>query len=150
MSKGISKGTAVVLCVLSAATAFNASYLVMNRYYQNKLPDYEANNAIYGKLGEIRERVDDLYVGEYDVQDAVDMACVGFVTGVGDRWSSYMSKEEYESYTTSLEGQAFGIGVEIRKNSQVAIILLTVNNMEVGIVTGLEAGVNDYITKPFS
>ncbi|MEQ2784473.1 response regulator [Blautia hansenii] len=39
---------------------------------------------------------------------------------------------------------------EIRKNSQVAIILLTVNNMEVGIVTGLEAGVNDYITKPFS
>lgn len=111
MSKGISKGTAVVLCVLSAATAFNASYLVMNRYYQNKLPDYEANNAIYGKLGEIRERVDDLYVGEYDVQDAVDMACVGFVTGVGDRWSSYMSKEEYESYTTSLEGQAFGIGV---------------------------------------
>ena len=39
MSKGISKGTAVVLCVLSAATAFNASYLVMNRYYQNKLPD---------------------------------------------------------------------------------------------------------------
>ena len=111
MSKGISKGTAVVLRVLSAATAFNASYLVMNRYYQNKLPDYEANNAIYGKLGEIRERVDDLYVGEYDVQDAVDMACVGFVTGVGDRWSSYMSKEEYESYTTSLEGQAFGIGV---------------------------------------
>lgn len=111
MSKGISKGTAVALCVLSAATAFNVSYLVMNRYYQNKLPGYEANNAIYGKLGEIRERVDDLYVGEYDVQDAVDMACVGFVTGVGDRWSSYMSKEEYESYTTSLEGQAFGIGV---------------------------------------
>ncbi|MDO4447028.1 MAG: hypothetical protein ACLRSB_11205 [Blautia hansenii] len=28
--------------------------------------------------------------------------------------------------------------------------MLTVNNMEVGIVTGLEAGVNDYITKPFS
>ncbi len=30
------------------------------------------------------------------------------------------------------------------------IILLTVNNMEVDIVTGLEAGANDYITKPFS
>lgn len=39
---------------------------------------------------------------------------------------------------------------EIRKNSQVPIILLTVNNMEVDIVTGLEAGANDYITKPFS
>ena len=39
---------------------------------------------------------------------------------------------------------------EIRKNSQVPIILLTVNNMEVDIVTGLDAGANDYITKPFS
>ena len=28
--------------------------------------------------------------------------------------------------------------------------MLTVNNMEVDIVTGLEAGANDYITKPFS
>ncbi len=39
---------------------------------------------------------------------------------------------------------------EIRKNSQVPVILLTVNNMEVDIVTGLESGANDYITKPFS
>ena len=39
------------------------------------------------------------------------MACVGFITGVGDRWSGYMSKEEYETYMTSLEGQATGIGV---------------------------------------
>ena len=30
------------------------------------------------------------------------------------------------------------------------IILITVNNMELDIVTGLEAGANDYITKPFS
>lgn len=111
MSKGISKGRAAALCVLSAVAAFNVSYIVLNRQYQADLPDYEANNAIYGKLGEIRERVDELYVGQYDLQDAVDLACVGFVTGVGDRWSSYMSKEEYESYMTSLEGQASGIGV---------------------------------------
>ena len=39
---------------------------------------------------------------------------------------------------------------EIRKNSRVPVILITVNNMEVDIVTGLEAGANDYITKPFS
>lgn len=39
---------------------------------------------------------------------------------------------------------------EIRKESLVPIILITVNNMELDIVTGLEAGANDYITKPFS
>lgn len=30
------------------------------------------------------------------------------------------------------------------------ILIITVNNMELDIVTGLEAGANDYITKPFS
>ena len=48
------------------------------------------------------------------------------------------------------DGSGIDFVKEIRKNSQVPIILLTVNNMEVDIVTGLEAGANDYITKPFS
>ena len=33
---------------------------------------------------------------------------------------------------------------------QVPVILITVNDLEINIVSGLEAGVNDYITKPFS
>lgn len=48
------------------------------------------------------------------------------------------------------DGSGIDFVREIRRNSQVPIILLTVNNMEVDIVTGLEAGANDYITKPFS
>ena len=48
------------------------------------------------------------------------------------------------------DGNGIDFVKEIRKSSQVPIILLTVNNMEVDIVTGLEAGANDYITKPFS
>lgn len=48
------------------------------------------------------------------------------------------------------DGNGIDFVKEIRRYSQVPIILLTVNNMEVDIVTGLEAGANDYITKPFS
>ncbi len=111
MSDGVSKMTTAVLCVLSAATAFNASYVVLQRQNEARMPDYQANNAIYGKLGEIRQLVDDLYVGQYDIKDAVDLASTGFILGVGDRWSGYLSKEEYEEYQTSLKGQAEGIGV---------------------------------------
>lgn len=39
---------------------------------------------------------------------------------------------------------------EIRKTDDVPIILLTANKMEMDIVSGLELGANDYITKPFS
>lgn len=48
------------------------------------------------------------------------------------------------------DGNGMDFVREIRRSSDVPIILLTVNNMEMDIVTGLESGANDYITKPFS
>ncbi len=39
---------------------------------------------------------------------------------------------------------------QVRKESAVPVILLTANDMETDIVTGLESGADDYITKPFS
>ena len=47
-----------------------------------------------------------------------------------------------------------GSGLELlqtaRKESRVPVILLTANDLETDIVTGLESGADDYITKPFS
>lgn len=39
---------------------------------------------------------------------------------------------------------------EIRRSSRTPIALLTAKDMELDIVTGLECGADDYITKPFS
>lgn len=48
------------------------------------------------------------------------------------------------------DGNGLDICSEIRKISSVPIIFLTANDMEIDIVTGLENGADDYITKPFS
>lgn len=48
------------------------------------------------------------------------------------------------------DGNGIDFLTEIRQTSQVPVIMLTVNKMEMDIVTGLESGANDYITKPFS
>lgn len=48
------------------------------------------------------------------------------------------------------DGNGLTFMQEIRKHSQLPIILLTANDMELDIVTGLEMGADDYITKPFS
>lgn len=39
---------------------------------------------------------------------------------------------------------------ELRKVTDIPIIIITAKNMESDIIIGLEAGANDYITKPFS
>lgn len=48
------------------------------------------------------------------------------------------------------DGSGLEVLEKIRSTSRVPIILLTANKMETDIVTGLESGADDYITKPFS
>nr|WP_042273808.1 response regulator transcription factor [[Clostridium] dakarense] len=48
------------------------------------------------------------------------------------------------------DGNGFDFCKEIRGISQVPIIFLTACDMEIDIVSGLELGADDYITKPFS
>ncbi|WP_343210178.1 response regulator transcription factor [Anaerolentibacter hominis] len=48
------------------------------------------------------------------------------------------------------DGNGLDFLKELRKTSKIPVIMLTVNKMEMDIVTGLELGANDYITKPFS
>lgn len=48
------------------------------------------------------------------------------------------------------DGNGLDLLTNIRKTSQVPVIILTANNLETDIVTGLEMGADDYITKPFS
>lgn len=48
------------------------------------------------------------------------------------------------------DGSGIDFMTELRKTDTVPVILLTANRMEMDIVSGLELGANDYITKPFS
>ena len=48
------------------------------------------------------------------------------------------------------DGSGLDFCREIRKTSRVPIALLTAKDMELDIVSGLESGADDYITKPFS
>ncbi len=48
------------------------------------------------------------------------------------------------------DGSGLDFCRKIRQTSSVPIIFLTANDMEIDIVTGLETGADDYITKPFS
>ena len=48
------------------------------------------------------------------------------------------------------DGSGFDLLQEIRRTSDLPVILLTANDLEMDIVSGLEQGANDYITKPFN
>ena len=48
------------------------------------------------------------------------------------------------------DGSGLELLEQVRRTSDVPVILLTANDLEMDVVTGLESGADDYITKPFS
>lgn len=62
-------------------------------------------------------------------------------------------EKEYDLYLVDInlpDGSGIEWMKELRRESGVPVILLTANDLEIDIVTGLELGADDYITKPFS
>ena len=70
--------------------------------------------------------------------------------------SSARAKLKDDAYTLVIldinlpDGSGLDLLKEVKSNTNTPVILLTAKDMEMDIVTGLELGAVDYITKPFS
>ncbi|MDR0491250.1 MAG: PDZ domain-containing protein [Oscillospiraceae bacterium] len=56
-------------------------------------------------------RIEDLYIGEYDGADVSAAANGAAVYALGDRWSFYMTPDEYVGYLDSSNNRFAGIGI---------------------------------------
>jgi len=66
---------------------------------------------------------------------------------------NYISETEFNLIILDVnlpDGNGFDLCKKTRQYSCTPIIFLTANDMEIDVVTGLELGGDDYITKPFS
>lgn len=64
-----------------------------------------------------------------------------------------MAKQTYDLLILDVnlpDGSGLTFLEDIRRSSGIPVILLTANDMETDVVTGLETGADDYVTKPFS
>ncbi|MDO4833781.1 MAG: S41 family peptidase [Bacillota bacterium] len=95
------------------------------------------------KLGEIREHIDRYYLDDYDEEQLVEYAYKGFVAGLDDPYSSYMSKTEYESWKASATGDYDGIGMTFTEDNNGRFVVLEVTADSPAEKAGIKTG--DYI-----
>ena len=99
-------------------------------------------NEVGKKLREIDRLVSDKYVGELDADNVADYAAAGYITGLGDKWSSYIPAENYEAYRMSGEGKGCGIGVSVT-STETSIRVTLVYDDSPAAKAGIQKG--DYI-----
>lgn len=75
-----------------------------------------------------------------DLDEAVDQALNGLVTGLGDRWSYYMTAEDYETIMTRRANNYVGVGVTVNYQREDGLLIQAVTAggpaEEAGIVVG--------------
>jgi len=67
------------------------------------------------KFMQLQSVIDRVYVGEADSEELSDLAYAAMIDALGDRWSYYMTAEEYESYRQDKTNHYVGIGITLQK-----------------------------------
>lgn len=83
----------------------------------------ETISAISQSLKSFRSVIDNYYIGEIDESKLLDHTIKGYVNGLDDEYSEYMTAEEWEEYQISALGNYVGIGIYMTVNKDGNIVV---------------------------
>lgn len=81
----------------------------------------------YGDLAQLAATVDQNYYTDVDTEKTMQGAMKGYVAGLDDPYSQYMTAEEYSAYQTEEAGQTVGIGVTVQQTEDGYLRVVSVN-----------------------
>ena len=108
--------TAVLTFVLSSVLYFAFGSNIV--YF---LSDNQTADAL-AKLTRIDKLVDKYYYGDIDKENMQNLAYMGYLAGLKDPYTEYISPEEYDSFNETSTGNYTGIGVEVTKSGEETVI----------------------------
>ena len=99
------------------------------------------SNYLSAKLSAIRKKIDNEYIGNVNENDLIEGAIKGYVEGLNDPYSEYLTVDEMADFTEDTEGEYVGIGVYITKdtkNNEIVVYGTMPNSpaQEAGLKTG--------------
>ena len=121
MKKRFSALTLVLVCLagfLLASLCF-AAFVVFEFGSADSIPSA-------AKFAEIYSAIDKDYVGQPDMEKVSDAAYSAMIAAIDDRWSYYMTAEQFEQYQQYQSNSYTGIGVTIEKDEDSGLFKVSV------------------------
>lgn len=139
MNKSFSFSHVFALLCFAVATSVSLTimciqgFLLINNMNTSKL--YTA------KLNEIQALVDEYYIGDVDQKLLIDGLSAGYVMGLGDAYSNYVTAEDAEESFNSFYGVNTGMGVQVSMHpDSKGIFVLDVHSGSPAETSGLTRG----------
>lgn len=84
----------------------------------------DSTNELETKIEILKRYLEDEYMGEIDEDKMVETALKGYVAGLGDEYTEYLTEDELEELMISVNGNYVGIGIYMTQNSDGDVVVL--------------------------
>lgn len=134
--------TALITCTITVLTLYGRTG---NKSTNNNIGSSMGSDILNTKMKTIREKINEVYIGEANDEDLKEYAIKGYVAGLNDVYSEYFTAKEMKEFTEETLGNFVGVGInmikDIEKNA--IVIYSTIKNTPAE-AAGLKTG--DVIT----
>lgn len=106
--------TVLITAIITTVAVYNALSNTNVKYITTSGDNSKISKTLQYYKSFIKEK----YFGEMDEDKMLESAIKGYVEGLGDEYSEYITKEEMEDYMADATGKYVGIGVYISNNTK--------------------------------
>ena len=120
----------IMLVVLSITVTFIVTTVGLYKFWSSNpkqkfvmLPS--AQSGVSADISRVKAIIDKYYLGDVDEQKLTDAAVKGYVSGLGDEYSEYITKEELSDFKSDITGNYNGVGIyygRLKDSSEVVVI----------------------------
>lgn len=125
----------IIVCLVVAALTAGVTYVLTMGGIGSK--QYFDNAKAYVEIEKI---INENYIGSVDDDTLFNAAAAAMVRSIDDKWSYYMSPEEYAAYKLTSSNEYAGIGISVKQNDSGDFEIFSVDSGTPAEAAGLTAG----------
>lgn len=134
----------IIAVMITFVITFCGTIFLYGKYLSNKglmINSYKSSESIVDQINALRTVIEEKYKGEIDDDKLTQAALKGYVEGLGDEYTEFLTSDEWEDLDSSLS-EFVGIGVYMSqlKSTNETIIIGTIDDDTPAAKAGIKAG----------
>ena len=134
----------IIDVMITFVITFCGTIFLYGKYLSNKglmINSYKSSDSIVDQINALRTVIEEKYKGEIDDDKLTQAALKGYVEGLGDEYTEFLTSDEWEDLDSSLS-EFVGIGVYMSqlKSTNETIIIGTIDDDTPAAKVGIKAG----------
>ena len=144
-NKKISIKSAGLIAAAASVVTFSFTTLFSFSICNDSITELRNKSKEINRIYEVQNYINNNYYEDVDNDAITDAALKGMVSGLNDRYSAYMTPEEYEADIEDSKGSVSGIGITVTESENGTLKVIEVNPNSPAESAGIE--INDIIIK---